>query len=69
LDKVKKILRVTGYVNTYPGFHDHSKVMDAASDLLVEIFGEGGRHSRVAVGVVELPMGAAVEMEMIVEVR
>jgi enamine deaminase RidA (YjgF/YER057c/UK114 family) len=69
LDKIKKIVRLTAYLNTYPGFHDHPKVLDAASDLLVEIFGEGGRHSRVAVGVVELPLGAAIEMEMIVEVR
>lgn len=68
LDKVKKILRVTGYINTYPGFNDHPKVLDAASDLLIEIFGETGQHSRVAVGVVELPLGAAMEMEMIAEV-
>lgn len=69
LDKVKKILRLTGYINTYPGFNDHPKVMDAASDLLMEIFGEAGRHSRVAIGVVELPFGAAIEMEMIAEVK
>lgn len=69
LEKIKKIVRLAGYINTYPGFNDHPKVMDAASDLLVEIFGEAGKHSRVAVGVVELPLGAAIEMEMIVEVR
>lgn len=69
LDKVRKFVRVTGYINTYPGFNDHPKVMDAASDLLVEIFGEVGRHSRVAIGVVELPLGAALEMEAVVEVR
>ncbi len=69
LDKVKKVIRVIGYINTYPGFNDHSKVLDAASDLLVEIFGEAGRHSRVAVGVVELPLGACLEMEMVAEVR
>jgi len=69
LEKVRKIVRLAGYINTYPGFNDHSRVMDAASDLLVEIFGEAGKHSRVAVGVVELPLGAAIEMEMIVEVR
>lgn len=67
LDKVKKIVRMTGYINTYPGFNDHSKVLDAASDLLVDIFGEAGKHSRVAIGVVELPLGAAMEMEMVVE--
>ncbi len=69
LDKIKKIVRVTGYINTYPGFNDHAKVMDAASDLLVEIFGEAGRHSRVVVGVVELPLASSMEVEMIAEVR
>jgi enamine deaminase RidA (YjgF/YER057c/UK114 family) len=69
LDKVKKIVRLTGYINTYPGFNEHPKVMDAASDLLVEIFGEAGRHSRTVVGVVELPLGAAMEMEAIVEIK
>ncbi|MBI3540765.1 MAG: RidA family protein [Deltaproteobacteria bacterium] len=69
LEKIKKIIKVNGFVNTYPGFHDHPKVMDAASDLLIEIFGEAGRHARAVVGVVELPMGAAMEMEMIVETR
>ena len=69
LDQVKRILRLTGYINTYPGFSEHAKVLDAASELLIDIFGEAGKHSRVAVGVVELPLGAAIEMEMIVEVR
>ena len=69
LEKVKKIIKVTGYVNSYPGFQDQSKVMDAASELLVEVFGEAGRHSRVSVGVIELPLGAAVEIEMVVEVK
>lgn len=69
LDKVKKIVRVVGYVNSYPGFQDQAKVMDAASDLLVELFGENGRHARVAVGVVELPLGAAVEIELMAEFR
>lgn len=69
LDRVKRIVRITGFINTYPGFNDHPKVLDAASDLLVEIFGEAGRHARLAVGVVELPLNAAIEMEAIVEVR
>lgn len=70
LDRVKRIVKLTGYINTYPGFNDHPKVMDAASEQLIEIFGEEiGRHSRVVVGVVELPLGAAMEMEMIAEVR
>lgn len=69
LDRVKRVVRLTGYINTYPGFHDHPKVMDAASDLLVDLFGEGGRHSRVVIGVVELPLNAAMEMEAVVEVK
>lgn len=69
LDKVRRIVRMTGYINTYPGFSEHPKVLDAASEQLVEIFGEAGKHSRVAIGVVELPLGASMEMEMIAEVR
>ncbi len=69
LDRIKQIVRVGGFINSYPGFYDQAKVMDGASDLLVEIFGDRGRHTRVAVGVVELPLGAAVEIEMVVEVR
>ncbi|HSA58451.1 MAG TPA: RidA family protein [bacterium] len=69
LDKVKKIVKLTGYINTYPGFSDHPKVMDAASEQLVEIFGDAGRHARTVIGVVELPAGAAMEMDLIVEVR
>jgi len=69
LDKVKRIVRMTGYINTYPGFSEHPKVLDAASEQLVEIFGEAGKHSRVAIGVVELPFGSSMEMEMIAEVR
>ncbi|QQR81564.1 MAG: RidA family protein [Deltaproteobacteria bacterium] len=70
LEKVKKIVRVMGYINTYPGFNDHVKVMDAASELLVEVFGETvGPHARAVVGVVELPLMASMEMELIAEVR
>ncbi|HEX5037768.1 MAG TPA: RidA family protein [bacterium] len=69
LDKVKKIVKLTGYINTYPGFSDHPKVMDAVSEQLVEIFGEAGRHARTVVGVVELPFGSSMEMDLIAEVR
>lgn len=69
LDKVKKIVKLNGYINTYPGFSEHPKVMDAASDLLVEIFGDAGRHARTVIGVVELPLGASMEMDLIAEVR
>ena len=69
LDRIERILKVTGYVASAPGFNDQPKVMDAASDLLVEIFGEVGRHARAAVGVAELPRDAAVEIEMVVACR
>ena len=69
LENVARIVRVTGYVASAPGFTEQAKVLNAASDLLAEIFGEAGRHSRVAVGAAELPLGAPVELEMIVEVN
>jgi enamine deaminase RidA (YjgF/YER057c/UK114 family) len=69
LDQVLQIVRVTGFVNSAPGFEEQAKVLNGASDLLVEIFGERGKHARLAVGTNELPLGAPVEVEMIVEVR
>ena len=69
LDEVIKIVKLTGFVNSSEGFAAQPKVINGASDLLGEIFGEKGRHARSAVGVSELPLGAAVEIEMIIEVR
>lgn len=69
LDKISKILRVSGFVNSEPDFIDQPKVINAASDLLFEIFGEKGKHSRIAVGVVSLPLGVTVEIDMIVEIN
>jgi enamine deaminase RidA (YjgF/YER057c/UK114 family) len=69
LRNVARIVRVTGYVASAPGFTEQAKVLNAASELLAEVFGEAGRHSRAAVGAAELPLGAPVELEMIVEVR
>lgn len=69
LERVERILKVNGYVASAPGFNAQPKVIDAASDLLVEIFAEAGRHARAAVGVAELPRNAAVEIEMTVAVR
>jgi enamine deaminase RidA (YjgF/YER057c/UK114 family) len=69
LDRIERILKVTGYVASAAGFNDQPKVLDAASDLLVEIFGEAGRHARAAVGVAELPRDAAVEIELVVACR
>ena len=62
LDKVKQIVRVEGFVNSAVGFHSQPQVLNGASSLLAEIFGEAGRHTRIAVGVNELPLNAAVEV-------
>ena len=62
-------LEINGFVASAPGFNDQPKVLDAASDLLGEIFGDAGRHARAAVGVAELPRNCAVEIEMTVAYR
>jgi len=62
LDRVVQIPQVTVYVASVPGFIDQPKVANGASDVLVEIFGDAGKHARAAVGVVELPLGAPVEV-------
>ncbi|MBI4459907.1 MAG: RidA family protein [Acidobacteria bacterium] len=67
--RVKRIVKLTGFVGSAAGFHEQPKVVDGASQLLVDLFGEKGRHARATVGVNELPLGAAVEIEMIVEVE
>lgn len=69
LDRIARILKINGYVASAPGFNAQPKVIDAASDLLGDIFGEAGRHARAAVGVAELPRNSAVEIEMTVAVR
>jgi enamine deaminase RidA (YjgF/YER057c/UK114 family) len=69
LDRVVRCVRLSGYVNAVPEFLEHSQVMNGASDLLVAVFGEAGRHTRMAVGVSGLPYGVAVEVEAVVEVR
>jgi enamine deaminase RidA (YjgF/YER057c/UK114 family) len=69
LDQVKNIVTVNGYVNAVPGFSDSPKVINGASDLFVEIFGDAGRHVRAAIGVSALPKNALVELQMTVEVR
>jgi enamine deaminase RidA (YjgF/YER057c/UK114 family) len=68
LDTVAQIVSVNGYVNAVPGFADSPKVINGASDLLIEIFGEAGRHTRAAIGVSSLPKNALVELQMIVEI-
>jgi len=69
LDKVRRIVKLTGYVRSTKGFGDQPKVLDGASTFLQELFGEAGKHARAAVGVNELPLGVSVELEMIVEVE
>jgi enamine deaminase RidA (YjgF/YER057c/UK114 family) len=69
LNRVDRILRVYGMVNSVPEFERHPEVIDGASDLLVELFGDRGRHARCAVGFVSLPFNMPVEIEMTVAVR
>jgi len=69
LDKVKRIVRVIGYVRSAPGFGEQPLVINGASELMIEVFGEQGKHARAALGTSELPFGAPVELEMIVQVE
>jgi enamine deaminase RidA (YjgF/YER057c/UK114 family) len=69
LDRVARVVKVVGFVNSAPGFTRQPWVMNGASDLLVEIFGEAGRHARTSVGVNELPLDIPVEIDMIVEIK
>jgi enamine deaminase RidA (YjgF/YER057c/UK114 family) len=68
IDAVIRIVKVTGFVASAPGFTGQPAVVNGASELLGEVFGDAGRHARSAVGVAELPLGAPVEVELIVEV-
>lgn len=68
LDRVRKVVRMVGYVASAEGFVQQPAVINGASDLLVKIFGDAGRHARVALGAAELPLNAPVELELIVEV-
>ena len=69
LDRVRRIVRVGGFVATVPDFTDHPQVVNGASDTLVQIFGDAGKHARAAVGVASLPRGVAVEVEAVAEVE
>jgi enamine deaminase RidA (YjgF/YER057c/UK114 family) len=68
LDGVRRCVKVTGFIASPPDFTDQPKVLNAASDLLFEIFGEAGRHARAAVGVAVLPLNAPVEIDFVFEV-
>ena len=69
LESISKFIKITGYVNSDPSFKDHPKVINGASDLLLEIFGEKGRHTRVAIGVSSLPLDSVVEIDFLCEVH
>ena len=68
LDRVTKVLRIGGFVASADGFTDHPKVVNGASQVLLDVFGEAGRHARIAVGLAELPFGVPVEVEFLFEV-
>jgi enamine deaminase RidA (YjgF/YER057c/UK114 family) len=69
LDRIVRVVRVTGHVASAPGFTAQPAVINGASELLGQVFGEHGRHSRAALGAAELPLGACVEVELILEVE
>lgn len=69
LSKVKRLVKVTGMINATPEFTQHSQVMNGFSDLMIEVFGENGQHARSAVGMGSLPVDAAVEIEVVLEVK
>jgi enamine deaminase RidA (YjgF/YER057c/UK114 family) len=68
LDKVKRIVKLTVFVNAVPGFAQHPEVANGASDLFVEVFGDAGRHARAAVGAGSLPRNVAAEVEAVIEI-
>ncbi|RJL06515.1 RidA family protein [Paracoccus aestuarii] len=69
LDRVTRVVKLTGFVNSTPDFTDQPKVINGCSDLMVEVFGDAGRHARAAVSAPSLPFGVAVEIEAVFEVR
>ena len=69
LSRIRRVVKVTGYVASGVGFHQQPKVVDGASLLLAELFGEKGKHARSAIGVNELPLGVSVEVELILEIE
>jgi enamine deaminase RidA (YjgF/YER057c/UK114 family) len=68
LDRIERIVKLTGFVNSTPAFVNHPQVVNGASDVLVEVLGDKGRHTRSAVGVAALPMDSAVEVEAIIAI-
>lgn len=69
LDRISKIVKVSGFVNSMPEFTEQPKVINGASDLLFEIFGTAGQHARIAVGVSSLPLNSCVEIDLVAEIN
>jgi enamine deaminase RidA (YjgF/YER057c/UK114 family) len=69
LDAIERVVRITGYVNSDPDFTDQHLVINGASQLVRDVFGEAGRHARTAIGMAQLPLGSSVEVEMILELK
>jgi enamine deaminase RidA (YjgF/YER057c/UK114 family) len=69
LDRISRVVRITGYVNSEPSFTEQHIVINGASQLVRDVFGDDGRHARTAIGVAQLPLGAAVEVEMILRLN
>ncbi len=69
LDSVKRVVRITGYVNSDPTFTDQHLVINGASQLVRDVFGDAGRHARTALGMAQLPLGSSVEVEMILQLE
>ena len=67
LDRIKRVVKLGGFVNSTPDFTDHPKVLNGASDLMADVFGEAGKHARFAVGAASLPLGVAVEVDGVFE--
>jgi enamine deaminase RidA (YjgF/YER057c/UK114 family) len=68
LDKIKKFVKLSGFVNCDSSFVDHATVMNGASDFIVQIFGDAGKHARIAVGANSLPLDSCTEIDMVVEI-
>jgi len=69
LNKIKRVVQIRGFVNSAPEFHDQPKVVNGASELVLDIFGDAGKHARCALGTSNLPMNIPVEIEMVVEIE
>lgn len=69
LDAIERVVRITGYVNSDPDFVDHHLIINGASQLVRDVFGDAGRHARTALGMAQLPLGASTEVEMILQMK